>query len=173
LQARVLTRPGCADALPGDRVRATAVWESLARSNRLIQETFSELHASAAADPAEFTRVVFRLSTLPSSFWSAGHEEVSGIVSRLLRLRDGFAEVSSRLTAAKPACVLMPTRTRQAQDLLRGMGEGAGVPILPDSQAELAQATAALPGVLAAGVPGAGVFPSFALAHKTWLCTER
>lgn len=38
------------------------------------------------------------------------------------------------------------------------MGEGAGVPIEPDEQTALADATASLPGVLAAGVPGAGTF---------------
>lgn len=34
------------------------------------------------------------------------------------------------------------------------MGEGAGVPIEPDEQTKLADATTALPGVIAAGVPG-------------------
>eukprot|EP00978_Attheya_sp_CCMP212_P035702 scaffold156990_cov56-Attheya_sp.AAC.1 len=36
------------------------------------------------------------------------------------------------------------------------MGELAGVPIEPPSQTQLANATLALPGVLCAGVPGAG-----------------
>ena len=55
-----------------------------------------------------------------------------------------------------------------ARRCLKSMGEAAGegdggssdsaVPIEPDSQTELANATMALPGVIAAGVPGAGGF---------------
>ncbi|CAN0145469.1 unnamed protein product [Discosporangium mesarthrocarpum] len=44
----------------------------------------------------------------------------------------------------------------RARGLLRLMGEGAKVPIEPREQTVLADATAALPGVLCAGVPGAG-----------------
>ena len=39
---------------------------------------------------------------------------------------------------------------------LKGMGKAAGVPIEPDEQSALADATMKLPGVVAAGVPGAG-----------------
>ena len=44
----------------------------------------------------------------------------------------------------------------RARILLRSMGDSAGVPIEPSSQSPLLDATARLPGVLAAGVPGAG-----------------
>lgn len=40
--------------------------------------------------------------------------------------------------------------------LLKNMGNMAGVGIEPDSQTLLCDATADLPGVVAAGVPGAG-----------------
>ena len=39
---------------------------------------------------------------------------------------------------------------------LKGMGESAGVPVEPNEQTFVADATMALPGVVAAGVPGAG-----------------
>ncbi|KAL7545872.1 hypothetical protein ACHAWF_009224 [Thalassiosira exigua] len=39
---------------------------------------------------------------------------------------------------------------------LKGMGKAAGVPVEPDEQSALADATMKLPGVVAAGVPGAG-----------------
>ncbi|KAL3808188.1 hypothetical protein ACHAXA_009543 [Cyclostephanos tholiformis] len=39
---------------------------------------------------------------------------------------------------------------------LKGMGNSAGVPVEPDEQTAVANATMALPGVVAAGVPGAG-----------------
>jgi phosphomevalonate kinase len=43
-----------------------------------------------------------------------------------------------------------------ARHLLRTIGTGAGVPIEPNSQTQLADASMELPGVLCAGVPGAG-----------------
>eukprot|EP00003_Mantamonas_plastica_P013341 TRINITY_DN2331_c0_g1_i1.p1 TRINITY_DN2331_c0_g1~~TRINITY_DN2331_c0_g1_i1.p1 ORF type:complete len:144 (-),score=42.00 TRINITY_DN2331_c0_g1_i1:156-587(-) len=42
--------------------------------------------------------------------------------------------------------------------LLKEMGEGAGVPVEPDSQTELLDETQSIPGVIMAGVPGAGGF---------------
>ena len=39
---------------------------------------------------------------------------------------------------------------------LKGMGKSACVPVEPDEQTAIADATMALPGVVAAGVPGAG-----------------
>lgn len=56
-------------------------------------------------------------------------------VASLLKLR-GFFENSRRL--------------------LKKMGDSAGVGIEPDAQTTLCDATADLPGVVAAGVPGAG-----------------
>ncbi|KAL3802992.1 hypothetical protein HJC23_008971 [Cyclotella cryptica] len=44
----------------------------------------------------------------------------------------------------------------ESRQNLKGMGNAAGVPIEPDKQTELADATMKLPGVISAGVPGAG-----------------
>lgn len=44
----------------------------------------------------------------------------------------------------------------RARALLRALGEAAGQPVEPPEQTELADATAALAGVVGAGVPGAG-----------------
>ena len=44
----------------------------------------------------------------------------------------------------------------ESRQNLKGMGAAAGVPVEPDSQTALADATMKLPGVVAAGVPGAG-----------------
>merc|ERR1712157_38680 len=43
-----------------------------------------------------------------------------------------------------------------ARQNLKGMGNAANVPIEPDKQTKLANETMKLPGVVAAGVPGAG-----------------
>jgi len=50
---------------------------------------------------------------------------------------------------------------------LKGMGQSAGVPIEPDEQTAVADATMRLPGVVAAGVPGAGGYDAlFAIYVK-------
>ncbi|POM65851.1 Phosphomevalonate Kinase [Phytophthora palmivora] len=58
-----------------------------------------------------------------------------GIGAVLLRLRDAFSRF---------------------RDLMREMGNSAGVPIEPPEQTAILDATLAIPGVLLAGVPGAG-----------------
>ena len=44
----------------------------------------------------------------------------------------------------------------ESRQNLKGMGKAAGVPVEPDEQSKIANATMKLPGVVAAGVPGAG-----------------
>lgn len=46
----------------------------------------------------------------------------------------------------------------EIRNLMRQMGEAAGVPIEPESQTRLLDATMDMEGVLLAGVPGAGGF---------------
>uniref|UniRef100_A0A6U6ERV9 Uncharacterized protein n=1 Tax=Odontella aurita TaxID=265563 RepID=A0A6U6ERV9_9STRA len=76
-----------------------------------------------------------------------------------------FDPSSSDVDALRSAAVTLLDLRRafvQARRNLKAMGEAAGgagddiVPVEPDSQTRLADATMALPGVVAAGVPGAG-----------------
>lgn len=53
----------------------------------------------------------------------------------------------------------------QARKNLKAMGEAAEVPIEPDAQTALADATMELPGVVAAVVPGAGGYDAIACLH--------
>lgn len=81
-------------------------------------------------------------------------------------------------TAASPAAGLAAA-FRVARTLLRRLGEAAGQPVEPPPQTALADATAALPGVVAAGVPGAGGYDAVfaviedgeggAAAERLWL----
>ncbi|DBA01309.1 TPA: hypothetical protein N0F65_001814 [Lagenidium giganteum] len=68
---------------------------------------------------------------------------------------DQWLEINATIGA-----LLLKTREAfvQVRSSLRNMGAQAGVPIEPPSQTDLLDATMALPGVLAAGVPGAGGF---------------
>lgn len=89
--------------------------------------------------------------------------------------RDGAMVISSRTAAQwkKPmpstwhtfegsswdvATKLLDLRTAfiECRQNLKRMGNSAGVPIEPDEQSALADATMKLPGVIVAGVPGAG-----------------
>mmetsp|Transcript_14095 Transcript_14095/g.30641 ORF Transcript_14095/g.30641 Transcript_14095/m.30641 type:complete len:763 (+) Transcript_14095:89-2377(+) len=55
----------------------------------------------------------------------------------------------------------------ESRQNLKGMGKAAGVPVEPDEQSALADATMKLPGVVAAGVPGAGGYDAlFAIYVK-------
>lgn len=76
------------------------------------------------------------LSIIPASDWPSD--------SPLSSLRDDFIQIRSEL---------------------RSMGEAAGVPIEPQPQQELCDATSQLPGVIAALVPGAGGFDAVACLY--------
>mmetsp|Transcript_21221 Transcript_21221/g.31879 ORF Transcript_21221/g.31879 Transcript_21221/m.31879 type:complete len:443 (+) Transcript_21221:648-1976(+) len=49
---------------------------------------------------------------------------------------------------------------------LKAMGESAGVPIEPDEQTKLADDTMGIPGVIAAGIPGAGGYDALFVLYK-------
>lgn len=53
----------------------------------------------------------------------------------------------------------------QARNNLKAMGDAAQVPIEPEAQTSLADATMKLPGVIAAVVPGAGGYDAIACLH--------
>jgi len=55
---------------------------------------------------------------------------------------------------------------------LKGMGKSAGVPIEPEEQSKLADATMKLPGVVAAGVPGAGGYDALFVIYVKGPATE-
>lgn len=55
---------------------------------------------------------------------------------------------------------------REARALLKKMGESAGVPIEPDEQTDLADATALLEGVVCCVVPGAGGYDALACLYQ-------
>jgi phosphomevalonate kinase len=81
---------------------------------------------------------VLRASKVPSGQWNdldLKESEEKHIIDLLLSLKSKF---------------------KKSRELLKRMGECSGQGIEPDEQTALADATEALPGVLCAGVPGAG-----------------
>ncbi|GAA6028687.1 hypothetical protein JCM8097_007347 [Rhodosporidiobolus ruineniae] len=107
---------------------AERVWRELGQSNERVKEVFTELRKASEDGKEEYEKEVERLSQLPVKEWT-----------------------SSSLPFAAAAQRILDTRA-----LMRYMGESSGVPIEPKEQTALLDACSALPGVVGAGVPGAG-----------------
>ncbi|KAG5183660.1 Phosphomevalonate kinase [Tribonema minus] len=113
------------------------LWGKLAQVNNSIRELLQELSGldgsgSSSSNSLSAAATYQHLSLLPSHQRGSVSSTAS---SSLCKLRDAFVQMRA---------------------LLREMGDAAGVPIEPPEQTALANATAALPGVLCSGVPGAG-----------------
>eukprot|EP00897_Mesotaenium_endlicherianum_P009658 jgi/Mesen1/8720/ME000052S08146 len=113
----------------------------LAAANLRVEQHLAELRQLAAQHAAAYSDTLQACSTLSADEWgsaggSAGQLEGGWAVAEaLLRVRSASEEVRA---------------------LLREMGNGAAVPIEPEAQTELLDASMRVPGVLIAGVPGAG-----------------
>ena len=121
-----------------DDPTAPVLWSELAACNDKISRQFSSLSALADEKEVAYTKALSLLMALPSVDWLnvvVEEEDVNNIVNEWVTLR--------RLL-------------KDSRRLLKSMGEQANVDIEPDDQTHLAEATLSSPGVLAAGVPGAG-----------------
>ncbi len=122
---------------------SSSIWQSLADTNSGIvktlesllsaEEQYPEAFATACTSIAQGKLKWGRSESIESAEGNFSGEYV--VVGLLFRLRAQF---------------------KSARQLLKEMGDKAGVPIEPESQTKLADATMALPGVLCCGVPGAG-----------------
>jgi phosphomevalonate kinase len=110
---------------------ADKIWEALSTCNTDIYQAFRDLEGLERFRAQEFQEVIAKCSRQTSFEWDSS----SSLVKHLLLIKSLF---------------------RTARSLLKGMGQNAGVDIEPEVQTTLADATDALPGVLCAGVPGAG-----------------
>eukprot|EP00611_Tribonema_gayanum_P002826 TRINITY_DN12157_c0_g1_i1.p1 TRINITY_DN12157_c0_g1~~TRINITY_DN12157_c0_g1_i1.p1 ORF type:complete len:236 (-),score=52.26 TRINITY_DN12157_c0_g1_i1:231-878(-) len=116
------------------------LWGKLAQVNNSIRELLQELNSldgsdsssSSSSNRLSAAATYQHLSLLPSHQWGSVSSAAS---SSLCKLRDAFVQMRA---------------------LLREMGDAARVLIEPPEQTALANASAALPGVLCSGVPGAG-----------------
>jgi phosphomevalonate kinase len=117
-----------------------ALWAELVASNAAAERALNALRAAMASDDgsgASAAALVAACGTTTSAEWGAAAAAAAAGGTLLLDARRAFV---------------------RSRGLLRRMGERAGVPIEPPAQQALCDATAALPGVVAAGVPGAGGF---------------
>ncbi|KAI9216851.1 ribosomal protein S5 domain 2-type protein [Blastocladiella britannica] len=103
-------------------------WRELQECNERLVAAFRSLTSLAAADPAAYSAALEAWATTTTD----GREDVSSPVAPVVDL-------------------LAESRLR-----MREMGESASVPIEPMEQSTLLDACMSVPGVLGAGVPGAG-----------------
>lgn len=117
------------------------LWDRLADANVQYLAAVSTLHAQSRDGAADYNAAVESLRRLPNAQWADAPETTA----------------TQAFKAARNAASL--TRT-----LLREVGVAAGVEVEPTALTPLLDGTAALPGVLASGCPGAGGFDAvFAL----------
>lgn len=129
-----------AAAAAADRAEGPPLWKDLAGANARVAATLAQLQRLASATPpVQYAEELAEAArTTPAEWAAAAAQGGAGVVvSKLAALSRAFA---------------------RARALLAAMGSAAGVPIEPPTQTALADATLRVPGVVAAGVPGAGGF---------------
>lgn len=116
-----------------DPESADKLWKELAEINAAIFACLADMNRHHHADAHLYDWCLKWASEHTAEDWNQLEHYVTVLL--LIRLRSLFT---------------------QARRALKTMGDSAGVDIEPDSQTALADATAAEPGVVSAGVPGAG-----------------
>ncbi|KAM0847799.1 hypothetical protein ACQ4PT_054794 [Festuca glaucescens] len=122
-----------------DPEKSKDTWSKLGMANSVLEEQLRNLNKLAEDHWEAYESVVRSCSHLTCMKWTElatnQHEEL--IVRSLLAARNAFLEIRLHM---------------------REMGVAAGIPIEPESQTQLLDATMNMEGVLLAGVPGAGGF---------------
>uniref|UniRef100_A0A0D9VRZ3 phosphomevalonate kinase n=1 Tax=Leersia perrieri TaxID=77586 RepID=A0A0D9VRZ3_9ORYZ len=122
-----------------DPQKSKDTWTKLGIANSMLENQLRNLSKLAEDHWEPYESVLRSCSRLMCSKWTevatSQHQEL--IVRSLLVARDAFLEIRLHM---------------------REMGIAAGVPIEPESQTQLLDATMNMEGVLLAGVPGAGGF---------------
>ncbi|KAF0910589.1 hypothetical protein E2562_003024 [Oryza meyeriana var. granulata] len=122
-----------------DPQKSKDTWSKLGIANTVLEKQLRNLNKLAEDHWEHYEYVLRSCSHLMCSKWievaTNQHQEL--IVKSLLAARDTFLEIRIHM---------------------REMGIAAGVPIEPESQTQLLDATMNMDGVLLAGVPGAGGF---------------
>lgn len=133
-------------------------WTRLADANAKLEAQLNLLNKYAQEQWVIYKQIMGSCSSSAHVQWmeQVVDQSQQQIVKSLLRARDAFFEI---------------------RFLMQQMGKAAGVPIEPESQTQLLDATMNMEGVLLAGVPGAGGFDAiFAIiigeatdaVAKTW-----
>ncbi|KAJ3678722.1 hypothetical protein LUZ60_002525 [Juncus effusus] len=120
-----------------DPINSQIIWQKLADSNSLLESHLKNLTKLSESHFDSYKSVITTCSSHPYHKWMELISDQIGesIVKLLLETRNTFIQI---------------------RQLLREMGNSAGVPIEPESQTQILDLTMETEGVLLAGVPGAG-----------------
>ncbi|KAG0324859.1 phosphomevalonate kinase [Dissophora globulifera] len=117
---------------------ANELWRQLGAANDKVVELLKQLDEDARQNPESYDIAVQSASMVPAKEWSAGLSGSSdGTTALLIQIHDEFSRV---------------------RHFLREMSRLSEVPVEPEEQTRLLDACLSVPGVLMAGVPGAGGF---------------
>lgn len=116
---------------------ANQLWTSIDLSNKSMMAGFRELSSLYLADTEAYEAAVHSLTFLPPSQWA--EVGTSGTQRTVIQAFYGVHQAG-----------------QVTRNLMRKMGENAGVHIEPPTQTELLNESIAQAGVIAGGVPGAG-----------------
>ncbi|KAI3692188.1 hypothetical protein L6452_31999 [Arctium lappa] len=122
-----------------DPQKSLDTWNKLSEANTTLEAQLNYLSKLAEEHWETYKGVIYSCSMNQSEKWM---EQASEAIS---------LEIVKALFGAKDAILNIRCHMRQ-------MGQAAGIPIEPESQTQLLDATMNMPGVLLAGVPGAGGF---------------
>ncbi|KAI5480837.1 phosphomevalonate kinase [Pseudohyphozyma bogoriensis] len=111
-----------------DPERAEQLWNELKESNSALAEVFGNIARLASKDDAAFKKEIEQLAATKSDEWENSAYPFFSAREHILATRKNMRE----------------------------MGELSGVPIEPPEQTRLLNACSDIPGVIGAGVPGAG-----------------
>ncbi|XVF13699.1 hypothetical protein REPUB_Repub08aG0230300 [Reevesia pubescens] len=122
-----------------DPEKSQETWRKLAEANSALETQLNMLSKLAKEHWDAYKFVIDSCSRLKPEKWMEGVTEPieEAVVKVLLQAREAMLGIRNHM---------------------RQMGEAAGVPIEPESQTQLLNATMNMEGVLLAGVPGAGGF---------------
>ncbi|CAA6669610.1 unnamed protein product [Spirodela intermedia] len=139
LMELLLGEPGTGGSSTPSMVKSVETWKRLKEANSIVEEQFKALSLLAESQWEVYRDIIVRCSGLTHNQWAEQitDEHQKAVVKSLLGARDAFLQIRS---------------------FMRQMGEAASVPIEPESQTRLLDATMKIEGVLLAGVPGAGGF---------------
>ena len=132
---------------------AGPVWAALGAQNARVGELLQQLGRLAQQDPPRYATTLRQLADVAASSWSSAgppwaHPAVAATVHDL---RTAFCGIPG---APDDGPSTIPVGVRP---LLRAMSRAANVDVEPPSQTALLDFTCDQPGVLFAGVPGAGM----------------
>ncbi|KAI8582284.1 hypothetical protein K450DRAFT_228231 [Umbelopsis ramanniana AG] len=113
---------------------AKALWDELHSYNTKVEQDLRELNACFEQDQQTYNQSIDRLAAKKASEWKS-MDSLDAVQETLLRLYENFENV---------------------RRLIRDMSEKSNVPIEPSEQTKLLDACMDRPGVIMAGVPGAG-----------------